>query len=190
MKKTILILMTAFVATTLYSCQPMSEKSPETTNKTENTVSESSIIGSWTGEKEEESAKGSYTYIFNEDGTGIATFNSVGEEIVNNNITMELNITGEMTFNWEKDNSTITIKATNLNMNLSEKDITFKCKDPQEAALYNSQKPIIVNQFKDTTKDLNKFLEQYSLDWKIKELSHDKLIVNEKGKIFEFTRAK
>lgn len=208
MKKSISILMMAFVAVSLFSCSNQSNGTSEPTNKTEanasesldsnnisvsvekseDVVSEPSIVGTWKGIKSDAQSKGTYTYIFNEDGTGTATFNSKGEEKVNENITMKLNMSGNMTFNWEKENSTIKINATNFKMKVTEKDISFKCKTPQEEAFYNSQKTEIINQINKANKDADKYLKHHSVDWKIKDLSNDKLVVDERGNVYEFTR--
>lgn len=73
-------------------------------------------------------------------------------------------------------------------MKVTEKDISFKCKTPQEEAFYNSQKTEIINQINKANKDADKYLKHHSVDWKIKDLSNDKLVVDERGNVYEFTR--
>lgn len=188
MRKSIVVLMLLFVAITAWSNPGETTSATESSVNAEMTSSENSIIGTWEGKKFENGSSASYTYIFYNDGSGFATFNANGRNEVTKSTILEMNMSGELKFHWKKENSTITINASDLKMNITEDDLIIISDNPQEKATFDSQKSVILDSLNSIFKDTDSLLRQYSLKWDIKELSKYKLIVIEKEKIFEFYR--
>ena len=157
------------------------------------------IVGTWKGktsgasDNPKDSMKGViyYTHTFNANGTGTISFNGTVQGKIDDESQVKIRLKGSSPISWTKKDNVITITSnpSQLNIDLTEKDVELTCTDPEMQSIMNSYKPHLVKMMRRKIKSSLKSDISKS-QWKIIKSEGNSLTINENGNTIKLTRVK
>ena len=157
------------------------------------------IVGTWKGktsgasDNPKDSMKGiiNYDYKFNADYSGEVIFNGNVEGAVDDDFYLKLRINGSCPFSWTKKDNIIFITSnqSQLNVDLSEKDVDLICSDSEMQSVINSYKPYLIKMMRRKFKSSLKSSISKT-QWETIKCEENALTIKENGKTVKLTRIK